>query len=233
MGVVAMNNVSLTDRPFNQAANTYRSLLAKIAANIDQVPLAADPITARTGTAADLAAFGNGITVNDLVSVIQFDSAIMNAVAKKELLCLGYNITQRFTTNQVAAQYTLEVRHLLDSGPAVTLTELNRDIVVSPEGGANSATEFTVMGMQPAMIFEYDAGNDSYLTPERQTQAFLSPYRYGQQNGSFNVEAGLIQKGVLIFKGQDSVAQETTVLPLLVDEAGATRFLDFLDALFD
>lgn len=230
MGVVALKNVFVVDKPFAESNNSISDILRSIDVLSWQQPIVCDPVRAQTSTAGDVTAFGSVVTLaTDLVVPIRFYTAAFNLLATKDLWVLGYIVTQRFTQNAVAAQYTLSIRNYYTEGPGeVIYTPANRDAVVMPEGGANSVSEFIVFNMLPSGQFPFDATNKQFNDPIQQNQGFIVPFNFAQQNGATNQNLGIVSSAVLVFKDQVAVSQNISVTPILCHQQTAELVADLL-----
>lgn len=229
MGVLALNNVNVIDKPFSEANNNIATILRSIDVYSGQWPIICDPIPAAVPTAGQITAFGAGLAVTDLVAPIRFSTAAFNLLATKFVSVIGYMVTQRFTNNAVSSQYSCQLRNYFAEGPGpVFYPAADRDAVIIPEGGANSVTEFFMFNMLPSGQFPYNATNREFDAPIQQNQGFIVPFPFANQQGATNQNLGLITSAAMIFKDQAAVSQNISVLPVLAHQQSAELIADML-----
>lgn len=229
MGSLAIKQVELIDKPYSNSSSTIGSLLRSIDVLSFQQPIVCEPVRSQAAVAADIVAFGNGLAVTDLLAPIRFNTAAFNLIATKQIWVLGYLITQRFQSNAVASNFTLQLRNMFSEGPGpVTYTLGSRDITVIPQGGANSASEYAIFNMMTSGQFPYNATTKQYDDPVQQNQGFIVPFEFGQQNGAINQNLGIVTSAALFFKDQVAVAQNISVTPILCHQGTAELIADMV-----
>lgn len=230
-GVYAINQVSLVDRPFGPMTNTPRDYVNKVSHQGWNAPITMPPIQSHIAAAADLIAFGPDVTVgNDLIITIRPRVTVPNGSIPYIMNLMGALITQRFTNNQVSPQYVLSIRAYLLEGPGfIIATPYNRDIQVSPAGGANSVSEFAVLPAVPANQFRFDStGLGSLPNPTLSSDGYLNACQMSNNDTTVGTELGVSTAFVFIFKDQALVSQQLSLVPMFTHEGAA----DILEDLF-
>lgn len=232
LGVLGLNNVSVVDRPFSTLMNTGTEMLNSIAVYAGQAPVKPTVIPAAVPTAGQIVRLQSGVTVNDLVAEVRFDMPILDGVIQDKLAVVGYLITQRFKNNDVTTPYELDLLHYQQYGTGfaapVIYTKISRNPQVEPTAGANSATEFLLLSVNPGQVFNYDAGLAKYTTATDQQQGYAMPILFANVASIIAPDLSLTQGSALIFKNQAGIPQTLTVTPII---AGGNNYDDIVDML--
>jgi hypothetical protein len=216
-GAMAVTNVQLTSKPFAETSTRIGELPRFFDSLSAITPLACGPAAARVAVAGDVLVYGADVTaVNDLICPITFNPAAFNGLSDKVLNVMGFFISTKFTNNTVASNFELRTRYFQSLGPGpVVFDFLSFNPIVTPTGGANSASEYIIWCVRPPSTFSYDIANDEYTASEVQRQGFIYPAPFGQIPGAVTQNLGLVESAALIFRGQGLIAQQTTVTPIL------------------
>jgi len=178
MGAYGVNNSNVIDRPYGLLTSHGFHLMRALKTWRNQVPYGVDPVPANIATAADIALLTAGLTVADRVAIVRYTPAALNGVLVKRLGVVGFLISQRFSNNMISSAFELQMRTYQQTFPGgVIYTELDRNIIVEPIGGANSVAEYLVLCVSPSQQVTYDntAGVQAYTTQTSQNQGYALP----------------------------------------------------------
>lgn len=216
-GVMAVVNSSLTDRTFGKSSNTLKDLLESTFCFKDLIPYSVVPIPFRQVTAADIAAYGATLTVADLIAVFKMNvTNDKRSILNDRVGVLGWYVTQRFTSNVVSGAYSLLKKSFADDGVlASEFLQYSREIIVTPEGGANSVSEFVILNMQPSISLNFDALANEYNDGTVKRQSYLNIERFQNTRQPSTDVMGYSDSGIIVLKNQFGFAQNTTCLPIL------------------
>jgi hypothetical protein len=216
-GGLAVNQVQITGKPFAELATNVDDLYRQLSVYADTTPKACEPATARPAVIGDVAIFGGDVAVGDLICPITFEGSgtIFNGLQDRVLPIIGWFVSTKFTNNAVSSNFELRMRYYLSTAPASIYNELNFDPIITPTGGANSASEYIIWAIQPSSTFAYDVTTGFYSAPNVQRQGFLKALPFANGLGATNQNLGIVETCALIFKDQAATTQQVTVTPLL------------------
>lgn len=152
LGVKSLSNVSLTDRNFSQADNSFDSYLENLHRIARSAAIGGLPIPALVPTAGMLAHYPGLFNVNDLVAHVAFKiPPDAGSLTPSTWQIAAWLIEERFTNFTQGAQHVLKIRHFSSVAPVTPVPSIDRDIIVEPTGGVNTSSEFVVLPMVPDM----------------------------------------------------------------------------------
>lgn len=230
-----MNNVSVIDRPFSTLMNTGMGLLNAAAVHSNQAPIKPTVINATVPTSDQIERLGvDNAELTDLVAEVRFDMLTQDGIAKRNMYILGYLVTQRFEDNKVATPYDLLIKHYNQYGTAlvepIIYDRLSRNPQVEPSAGANSASEYIILSVQPGEIFTYNNSTFKYAATSEQQQGYALPIAFSNHDDSLSSELGIVKGSALIFKNQAAVPQTLTVTPIICSSNTTEDIIDIVCA---
>lgn len=217
LGALGINSVNLTDRTFGKSSNTVADLIRSVETFAAQVPIAADPISFRPVVAADLVAYDPALVVGvDSIAVLK--TAVTNdfrAQLNPVVANVGVLITQRFITNVVSGPYTIIRKSFAQDGVIGSLLDQwTRELVASPEGGANTVCEYAIINMISSMFLAYNDVADAYDDGRTKRQAYMAAEKFINDRQASTDAWGYTDSTIYVLKGQVTIPQQTSMVPI-------------------
>lgn len=217
VAAIAFNNATVVDRNFGTSSNTLEDHLQAVSMSRNITPYAVMPFAFRPVNAVDIASFGADLSVNDLIAV--FQPALVDdqrAVAVGGMSIAGWSITQRFTNNAVASAYTVIKRSFANRGILASRYDvLDRELVVTPEGGANSSLEYALISVSPSFSLSHDLISDTFVTTADKQQVFLNVEKFQNVRQATTDVEGYTDVSIIVLKDQVPISQNVTCLPII------------------
>lgn len=181
-GTLALNDVTITDRAYPEAANSIGEFLRGLDQFSNHIPVPLEPIPFFTPSAGNVVSLGTiGASVNDTIAIFKPTFNLQPYVGNGVPPLWGFHFSQRFTNNASTGPYTMKLRYVyVDPITGVDfgiLTDMNRDLVIEPTEGANSALEALIVNMGPGVRIQYNATtkNCDQILPQK--QGFMTPIK--------------------------------------------------------
>lgn len=234
-GVKSLNNVELVDKPYSSLSDDKITAINKLVPYLNRPSMEVVASIAGVASAGLVLLMQEGITTADRAMLFRPEIASNQASLYGNIPVVGFLVSQRFSNNNMTSSYNLEVRVYSELGTNITAPvvqeQFSRTIQVTPQAGANSASEFIVLMVGTAILIgQADPDTGIVSIASNQNNAYFTPIELPTQPIANGILQGAPVAIGLAFKGQAAISQTISVTPLIADYLGGEKLARVLDA---
>lgn len=238
LGLLAIQNVGLADQTYKELMYNLEDWLLMIQQGGMNYPLGSWPVPVTAGDVAALAYPDLGTTTADGVFNIGFNTSAASLPGTMNYIpVVGYNVIMRFNNFTSMNDFQLQMRYCSSSVTGALITDLNRNIAVTPTGEVNFTTEMTIMNVTPTQALTETAAVNINGNPMpfftggiANQKGIIRPilHRTSPTNNSENAVAS----SILVFKNllQPGLSVSVKVTPILLTPNAIAALLEYYNA---
>jgi hypothetical protein len=232
LGLIAIQNVQLTERTYSNLRITAAEMINQQSAAAVKYPFQSLPIAPVSGTDLTVAYPALGLVADDVGVHVAFNIPPAESCGLgNSIPVLGYHTQIRFNDFTVSNDIQCMLRYGASAVDGSLATYMNRNITVSPTGGPNTNSEFIILNVVPFLSLSSQddvavgvGTAPAFVNPTASMDGILAPvgHRIRMLEASFND----VVSSMLIFKslGSASLNVNIQVTPIL-NTIGSLRLL--------